>query len=70
MITNSELGRAMMFEAGKRNSDKECNDWARVGALINSIGTTKGPKNINLLSADDKIIVQSALKELRLMGIF
>jgi hypothetical protein len=68
MISNTELGRAMMFEAGNRANDKECNDWARVGNLINSIGTSKGPKNINLLSAADKAIVQTAFSALREMG--
>lgn len=55
------FGRAMMAHSGNMPSDKDCNDFARVGNKLINIGEPGFPKTIYDLSSEDMEIISKAL---------
>jgi hypothetical protein len=58
------LGRAMMEKAPTLKNDKKCNDWARVGELLTTLGSPFAPKSFGALPATERAIAKAAYEEL------
>lgn len=61
MIDPRSFGRAMMSHAVNMSSDRDCNDFARVGNKLVNMGNAGFPKNIYSFDSEDMEIINKAL---------